>query len=279
MLNLEFGEKLHRFDIVGSVSPSHKYPQDGHYLVKPDLSLLFFQRLIYQLDSRETRQTHGAQYMTDDKSQAAHAYRQMEESIVTLKLKPGEAITENYLTQKFGVGRTPIREAIQRLSWEGLLVIRPRLGIMIAEMNPSDFAKVLDARHALERLVAGLAARLASRPEREALEVCAESMRDAASEPDVEEFLRLDKVFDEIVATAACNPFAAKALVPLQTQSRRFWFRHFGQADLNPAAWNHLELMQAIAAGDEQEAMEKAENLMFYLRRQASALTAGPSGR
>ncbi|MEP3049201.1 MAG: GntR family transcriptional regulator [Roseibium sp.] len=217
--------------------------------------------------------------MTDDKSQAAQAYRQLEEDIVTLQLTPGEALTETYLTQKLGVGRTPIREAIQRLSWEGLLVIRPRLGVMIAEMNPADFSKVLDARHALERLVAGLAARLASRSEREALETCAKNMRDAAAQPNVEEFLRLDKVFDEIVATAACNPFAAKALAPLQTQSRRFWYRHYGQADLNPAAWNHLELMQAIAAGDEQQAMDKAENLMFYLRRQASALMTGPSGR
>ncbi|MEP3428145.1 MAG: GntR family transcriptional regulator [Roseibium sp.] len=213
--------------------------------------------------------------MKDDKSQAAQAYRKLEEDIVTLKLKPGDAITETYLTERLGVGRTPIREAIQKLSWEGLLVIRPRLGVMIAEMNPADFSKVLDARHALERLVAGLAARLASRSEREALEKCAGRMRDAAAKPDVDRFLQLDKTFDEIVAIAACNPFAAKALAPLQTQSRRFWYRHYGQADLNPAAWNHVELMQAISAGDEQEATDKAENLMFYLRRQASALTSG----
>jgi DNA-binding GntR family transcriptional regulator len=47
-------------------------------------------------------------------------------------------------------------------------------------------------------------------------------------------------------------------------------------ADLNPAAWSHLEVMQAIANGDEQEAMEQVENLMLYLRRQATALLSGP---
>lgn len=212
--------------------------------------------------------------MTDDLSQSAQAYRQLEEEIVTLKLKPGEAITETAVAQRLGLGRTPIREAIQRLSWEGLLTVRPRLGVMVADMNPSDFMKVIEARHALERLVAGSAARLASQVERSELEEVAEKMRGAASVPDVEEFLRLDKIFDEIVAQAACNPFAEKALSPLQGHSRRFWFRHFGQADLNPAAWNHLEVMQAIASGDEQEAMEKAENLLFYLRRQATALTS-----
>ena len=213
--------------------------------------------------------------MTGDESQSAQAYRQLEEDIVTLKLKPGEAVTEASLTQRLGVGRTPIREAIQRLSWEGLLTIRPRLGILVAEMNPSDFVKVLEARHALERLVAGSAARLASQSERKALEQCAEDMREAASVPDVEAFLRMDKAFDDVVAQAACNPFASQALAPLQAHSRRFWFRHFGQADLNPAAWSHLEVMQAIASGDEQAAMEHAENLMLYLRRHAMSLLSG----
>lgn len=214
--------------------------------------------------------------MTDDLSQSAQAYRQLEEAIVTLKLKPGEALTEAALAQRLGLGRTPIREALQRLSLEGLLTIRPRLGVIVAEMNPADFIKVLDARHALERLVAGSAARLASQEERRTLERIAEDMRNAASVPDVEEYLRLDKAFDDVVALAACNPFAAKALGPLQTQSRRFWYRHFGRADLNPAAWSHLEVMQAIANGDEQEAMEQVENLMLYLRRQATALLSGP---
>lgn len=214
--------------------------------------------------------------MTGDLSQSAQAYRQLEEAIVTLKLKPGEAVTEAALAQRLGLGRTPIREAVLRLSLEGLLTIRPRLGVIVAEMNPSDFIKVLDARHALERLVAGSAARLASQDERRMLERIAEEMREAGSIPDVEEYLRLDKAFDEVVAQAACNPFAAKALAPLQAQSRRFWFKHFGMADLNPAAWSHLEVMQAIANGDEQEAMEQVENLMLYLRRQATSLMSGP---
>ncbi|MBS8260900.1 GntR family transcriptional regulator [Roseibium polysiphoniae] len=202
------------------------------------------------------------------------AYRRLEEDIVTLKLKPGEAVTESRLTEEFGMGRTPIREALQRLSWEGLITIRPRLGIVIAEINPADFARVMEARHGLEVLLAGASSRLASRAERDALRSCADDMRSAAAEADVAEFLRLDKKFDEIVATASCNPFAAKAVGPLQTLSRRFWFRYLGEADLNPAAWNHVELMKAIESGDEKIALEKAEELMQYLRRQAAALVA-----
>ncbi|WP_269585654.1 GntR family transcriptional regulator [Roseibium sp. Sym1] len=214
--------------------------------------------------------------MASDLSQSAQAYLLLEEEIVTLRLKPGEAITEASLTQRTGLGRTPIREAIQRLSWEGLLSIRPRLGIIVAEMNPSDFLKVLEARHGLERLVAGLAARLAGKDERRTLEACAEDMREAAAKSDVEDYLRHDKAFDDVVSQAACNPFATKALAPLQTHSRRFWYRHFGEEDLNPAAWSHLEVMRAIAGGDEDAAGEHADNLMLYLRRQATSLVSRP---
>lgn len=210
--------------------------------------------------------------MAEDESRSLVAYRRLEEDIVTLKLKPGEALTENQLTHDLDIGRTPIREAIQKLSWEGLVVIRPRLGILVSDINPGDFSRVLDARYALEILLAGAAARLASKPERMALHERARDMRLAASNHDVKGFLRLDKAFDEIVAIAACNPFAAQAVAPLQTLSRRFWFRYFGEGDLNPAAWNHLELMRAIEAGDERAAMEKAEDLMLYLKRQAAAL-------
>ncbi len=212
--------------------------------------------------------------MAEEESLSQTAYRRLEEDIVTLKLKPGEALTENRLAQELDMGRTPIREAIQRLSWEGLIAIRPRLGVVVADIHPGDFTRVLDARHALEMLLAGSSARLASKNERTALHACADQMRTAASNHDVENFLRLDKRFDEIVAKASCNPFAAKAVAPLQTLSRRFWFRYFGESDLNAAAWNHLELMQAIEAGDEKGASEKADELMQYLRRQAAALVS-----
>lgn len=211
--------------------------------------------------------------MTETESLAAAAYRKLEEDIVTLQRKPGETLTETRLTEELNMGRTPVREALQRLAWEGLLIIRPRLGIVVAEMNPSDFSKVLAARHALEVLLAGAAARLASREEREALKACAENMRDAVATSDMMTFQRLDKQFDEIVAKASCNPFAAQAVSPLQTQSRRFWFRYFGEADLNPAAWNHLELMQAIESGNEAASIAKADELMAYLKRQAALLT------
>jgi len=210
--------------------------------------------------------------MTDIESRAAIAYRKLEEDIVTLQLKPGETLTESKLTDDLQMGRTPIREALQRLAWEGLLIIRPRLGIVVADINPADFVKVLSARHALEILLAGAAARLASREQRDALKACAEDMRSAVISSDLMSFQRLDKQFDEIVAKASCNPFAVQAVAPLQTQSRRFWYRYLGEQELGPAASHHVDVMQAIEAGDEVDAKAKAEELMTYMKAQAIAL-------
>ena len=64
------------------------------------------------------------------------AYRQIEERIVTLRLKPGEVLSEQWLSATLKIGRTPIREALQRLALEGLVRILPRKGILVSEITP-----------------------------------------------------------------------------------------------------------------------------------------------
>src|SRR5690606_13001933 len=77
---------------------------------------------------------------------AARAYRMLERMIVTLELAPGSVQTEGALIERVGLGRTPVREAIQRLAWEGLIEIRPRAGLGIAPLHQSDWLRVLEAR-------------------------------------------------------------------------------------------------------------------------------------
>ena len=65
------------------------------------------------------------------------AYIQLEEMIVTLQLAPGQVLSESELGEQLEIGRTPIREALQRLAREGLVTILPRKGILVTEINPS----------------------------------------------------------------------------------------------------------------------------------------------
>src|SRR6516225_3695634 len=81
------------------------------------------------------------------------AYRLIEEEIVTLRLKPGDILSEQMLSAGLQIGRTPIREALQRLAREGLVTILPRKGILVSDINPRHQLLLLEVRRELERLL------------------------------------------------------------------------------------------------------------------------------
>ena len=71
------------------------------------------------------------------------AYREIEEKMVMLVLRPGDIISENVLAKTLGIGRTPIREALQRLERQGLVRILPRRGVVISEISVRKSARTL----------------------------------------------------------------------------------------------------------------------------------------
>src|SRR5450755_209148 len=87
------------------------------------------------------------------------AYRELEEQIVTLRLAPGSPVSEASLSKRLAIGRTPVREALQRLARERLVVILPRRGILVSEVNVRTQMRLLEVRRELERLLARAAAR------------------------------------------------------------------------------------------------------------------------
>jgi DNA-binding GntR family transcriptional regulator len=186
--------------------------------------------------------------------------------IVTLELPPGTLLSENTLSGRLGIGRTPIREALQRLAAEHLVLIMPRRGIMVSEVDLRQQLLLLEVRRELERLIATSAARRASSDEREQFRTMADEMETAATRGDDVTFLRIDRSFNQFAAASARNPFAAKAIAPLHALSRRFWFIHYRQAaDMPIAAQVHVAVMKAIAAGDEAAAIEASDGLMDYI--------------
>ena len=100
------------------------------------------------------------------RSLTERAYSDLEELIVTLQLAPGSAVSEAELSQRLGIGRTPIREALQRLAREHMVTILPRRGIIVAEINVKSQLRLLEVRREVERLVARSAARRATGAER-----------------------------------------------------------------------------------------------------------------
>jgi DNA-binding GntR family transcriptional regulator len=202
---------------------------------------------------------------------AARAYRALERMIVMLELAPGSFLTEGALIERLELGRTPVREAIQRLAWEGLLDIRPRAGIAIAPLHAGDWVRVLDARRGVEIVLARSAARYVTRAATDRFHDAALAMQGAAVSGSVQAFLEADKAFDEALAFAADNIFAARLAAPLQTHSRRFWFRYRAETGLAEAAEHHVGLIRSILTGDEDLAAADAERLMALLCAHAEA--------
>ena len=207
---------------------------------------------------------------------AAKAYRALERMIVTLELAPGSVATEGALIERLGLGRTPVREAIQRLAWEGLVDVRPRAGLAISPLHPSDWVRVIDARRGVEIVLARSAARFVTREAAARFHDAALGMQKAVVAADVIAFLEADKALDEALALAAENPFAARVAAPLQTHSRRFWFRYNAETGLAESAERHVALIRSILEGDEKAAAAEAERLMALLRSHAETAARVP---
>jgi DNA-binding GntR family transcriptional regulator len=197
---------------------------------------------------------------------AVRAYHALERMIVMLELAPGSVTTEGALIERLGFGRTPVREAVQRLAWEGLLEIRPRSGLAVTPIHAGDWLKVLDARRGVEALLARSAARFVTRDGAGRFQAAALAMQEAAEAGDVAAYLAADKALDEAMAAAADNIYAARTAAPLQTHSRRFWFRFRADASLPESAAHHIGIIRAVLDRDEGAAGAEAERLIALLR-------------
>lgn len=212
----------------------------------------------------------------DAASLTERAYRELEEAIVTLRLVPGEIVSEASLSERLGIGRTPIREALQRLARERLVVIMPRRGIVVAEVNLHAQLRLIEVRRELERLNARLAAARATPAQRDRFRAIVAGMAETERSNDDTGFMRLDRELNQLVLEAARNEFASAAMGLMHGLSRRFWYIHYKEvADLPRAARLHAQVALAIAAGDEQAAADASDRLLDYIAEFARATAAG----
>ncbi len=167
------------------------------------------------------------------------------------------------LSERLGIGRTPIREALQRLAREGLVVILPRRGVMVSAIDVKSQLRLLEVRREVERVVARGAARRASDTERARFAELARGFERAARTGDDKAFMRIDREFNELCLAAVRNEFAAGAMQLMNSLSRRFWFHHYKQAaDMPETAKLHADIARAIAAADRKGAAAALDRLL-----------------
>ncbi len=210
---------------------------------------------------RRTPANKRVALLSEEETQFIQAYNQIEEMIATLKLAPSQVVSENMLSALLGFGRTPVREALQQLAREGLVVIMPRRGIVVADIDVRKQLRLLEMRRCIERGLVGLAAKRASEAERQAFLSLADEMESKRN--DGKAFLLLDARMNQLLIDASRNEFAAASMKLVQGLSRRFWFAHYERAaNLSETVRLHIAIARAVGKGSEKEAVKSLDALM-----------------
>ncbi len=184
-------------------------------------------------------------------SRASELVPVLEQEIVTGALKPGTRLDETLLAERFGVSRTPIREALTRLAAAGLVEIRPRRGAIVATITIRDLMNMFEVMANLEGVCARLAARRITPEEKEELiavqEACA-----ALSETDrFDDYYQLNVVLHNLIYKASHNHYLEKQTRDLRARlapHRRLQVRIPGR--IKTSSDEHGGLVAAILAGD-----------------------------
>ena len=194
------------------------------------------------------------------------AYQKLERAITMLVLEPGSSVSEQQLCDMTEIGRTPVREAVQRLAREHLIIVLPQRGLFIPEINIRKQLKLLETRREVERLVCRMAAKRCTEEEREAFEQLHKAFKDSAVSGDVAQFLKADKALNELTLKSARNEFAEGAMRLMHGLSRRFWYFYFKKShDLVTMAQLHAEVAEAIARQDSTAAAAASDKLLDYI--------------
>jgi DNA-binding GntR family transcriptional regulator len=182
------------------------------------------------------------------------AYERIRERITTLELPPGSPINEQQLADDLDMGLVPVREALKLLAHDNLVVITPRHGLYVADVNVPDLEQLSEMRLTLE----GLSARLAAQRATDDDIVVLEALRlEQASTPaeDSRRLFDLDHKFHQAIAQAAHNKYLADSLERLFGLSQRLWYLALPNLGFLPSAVEiHLQLVEAIESKDADRA-------------------------
>ncbi|WFU18144.1 GntR family transcriptional regulator [Bradyrhizobium sp. CB3481] len=193
------------------------------------------------------------------------AYALLEEMISTLQLAPGTLVSEAELSAQLGIGRTPVREAMQRLARERLLLVLPRRGCIVTPIRPEEEVMLIETRRAIETLVMGRAAERAGQSERRQFGEIATQMKTALRTQDFDAFARLDAEFNRLCIAACRNELAGSMMQVIAPLNRRFWFTHHGRRLSKEGVEAHIEIALALSRGDAKAALAGTERLLRYV--------------
>lgn len=200
-----------------------------------------------------------------EKGKADGAYDEIERMIIFQEITPGSLVSESMLTASTGFGRTPVREALQRLAREGMVQIHPSKGVLVPAASVETQLRLLELRRVLEALAVELACGRAAGEHRREMAAMVDRLKH--EEFTLGTYLETVKETHHLIVDAAANEYLADALAPAQALSRRFWIAHMrDEADqISRGSTLHGRILEAILAKDDSAARAASLALNDYL--------------
>jgi len=176
------------------------------------------------------------------------AYDELRMMIVRLDLAPGDVLREDDLRERLGIGRTPIREALQRLAREHFVTVIPRRGMFVAGIDVSELSMLFETRTVLEPYAARLAA---TRGTPEHWLEMTDELKATKEAKGNDQLMAIDRRCHEIMWEAADNRFLLDTLDTLYAQSDRLWHLYLADvADMGHAVAEHEAILDALRDAD-----------------------------
>lgn len=201
-----------------------------------------------------------------------YAYQTIRRKILSNELKPGQCLTESHLCEELGLSRTPVRSALQRLQYDGLVRHEPGKGMTVSLFTLTDLLELAEIRIPNECLSVGLAVERMTDEEIEALGRCARDTVKAAEDRNSQLCFELDNQFHVMIANGSKNSWIQKIVSRLVDVSDRSTFLSKIDYDRMPVAANlHMRVFEAIEARNkelaQQRMKEHLENWIEYTKQ------------
>ena len=184
-------------------------------------------------------------------------FNTLRQAILRGELQPGERLLEIHLADKLGVSRTPIREAIRKLELEGLVLMIPRKGAVVAEITEKSLRDVLEVRRALEELAMKLACEKILDEEIKELKVAAKEFEDALKTGDVTVYAEADVKFHDIIYRTTDNQRLIQLLYNLREQMYRYRVEYLKRDDSHDTLLaEHQYIIETLEKRNADEAIK-----------------------
>ena len=208
---------------------------------------------------------------------AEKAYQLLIRKITRLELAPGTVLVEKDLMAELEIGRTPIREALQRIATEGLIQHLPNRGMLVTDLGASNVQAIYEFRSLIEGAAARLAATRATQEDINDLQNLDEMLNQATNEIDIDSFVALDLRFHETLGRASKNIYLQEALPRIFNLHLRLWFYISSKTGIwHPVARSHDNMtkgvVEAIKAGLPDEAEEVMTSYIARRHQEVKAL-------